>query len=62
MLPDNPEGLLQQLRNRGAPEGEPAEPAEPDPQRPGQPPQQPQRRSDPREEVAESWRSPRRHP
>src|SRR3712207_4675688 len=27
MLPDNPEGLLQQLRNRG-PEGEPAEPAE----------------------------------
>ena len=44
MLPDNPEGLLQQLRN-GAPEGEPAEPAEPDPQRPGQPPQQPQRRS-----------------
>ena len=45
MLPDNPEGLLQQLRNRGAPDGEPAEPAEPDPQRPGQPPQQPQRRS-----------------
>jgi membrane protein required for colicin V production len=42
MLPDNPEGLLQQLRNRGAPDGEPAEPAEPDPQRPGQPPQQPQ--------------------
>ena len=45
MLPDNPEGLLQQLRNRGAPDGEPAEPAEPDPQRPGRPPQQPQRRS-----------------
>jgi membrane protein required for colicin V production len=45
MLPDNPEGLLQQLRNR-APEGEPAEPAEPDPQRPAQPTgQPPQRRS-----------------
>jgi membrane protein required for colicin V production len=45
MLPDNPEGLLQQLRNR-TPEGEPAEPAEPDPQRPAQPTgQQPQRRS-----------------
>jgi membrane protein required for colicin V production len=43
MLPDNPEGLLQQLRNR-QPEGEPAEPAEPDPQRPS-PPQAPQRRS-----------------
>jgi membrane protein required for colicin V production len=43
MLPDNPEGLLQQLRNR-QPEGEPAEPAEPDPQRPA-PPQAPQRRS-----------------
>jgi membrane protein required for colicin V production len=45
MLPDEPEGLLQQLRNRGTPESEPAEPAEPDPQRPGQQPQQPQRRS-----------------
>jgi membrane protein required for colicin V production len=33
MLPDNPEGLLQELRKRGQPEGEPAEPAEPDPQR-----------------------------
>ncbi|HEY8382449.1 MAG TPA: CvpA family protein [Microvirga sp.] len=36
MLPDNPEGLLQQLRNKGAaPEAE--EPAEPDPQRPAPP-------------------------
>ncbi len=43
MLPDNPEGLLQQLRNRQQ-EGDPAEPAEPDPQRPAQPPQ-PQRRT-----------------
>jgi membrane protein required for colicin V production len=49
MLPDNPEGLLQQLRNRppagdGEP-AEPAEPAEPDPQRPQAPaPQIPQRR------------------
>jgi membrane protein required for colicin V production len=43
MLPDNPESLLQQLRNR-QPDGEPAEPAEPDPQRPA-PPQPPQRRS-----------------
>jgi membrane protein required for colicin V production len=33
MLPDNPEGLLQQLRKSG-PETDPAEPAEPDPQRP----------------------------
>src|SRR3954468_7174766 len=32
MLPDNPEGLLQQLRNKSQPEG--GEPAEPDPQRP----------------------------
>jgi membrane protein required for colicin V production len=52
MLPDNPEGLLQQFRNKTQPEGaEPAEPAEPDPQRPapagpGAPaaPQTPQRR------------------
>jgi membrane protein required for colicin V production len=46
MLPDNPEGLLQQLRNKAQPEG--GEPAEPDPQRPPAapaPPQQPQRRS-----------------
>jgi membrane protein required for colicin V production len=43
MLPDNPEGLLQQLRNRQQ-EGDPAEPAEPDPQRPTQP-AQPQRRT-----------------
>ncbi|HEV2558485.1 MAG TPA: CvpA family protein [Microvirga sp.] len=43
MLPDNPEGLLQQLRNRQQ-EGDPAEPAEPDPQRPAQP-AQPQRRT-----------------
>lgn len=42
MLPDNPEGLLQQLRNRGPEGGEPAEPAEPDPQRPISP--QPQQR------------------
>jgi membrane protein required for colicin V production len=33
MLPDNPEGLLQQLRKREAPDTDPAEPAEPDPQR-----------------------------
>jgi membrane protein required for colicin V production len=33
MLPDNPEGLLQQLRKREAPDADPAEPAEPDPQR-----------------------------
>ena len=48
MLPDNPEGLLQQLRNRGVPDGDPAEPVEPDPQRPPAPPappQPPQRRS-----------------
>jgi membrane protein required for colicin V production len=50
MLPDNPEGLLRQLRNKGQPEGEPAEPDEPDPQRPAQPaapqpPQAPARRS-----------------
>jgi membrane protein required for colicin V production len=46
MLPDNPEGLLQQLRSKGSPEGEPTEPAEPDPQRAApQPTQQtPQRR------------------
>ena len=42
MLPDNPEGLLQQLRNRGAPEGDATEPVEPDPQRPPAPPQPPQ--------------------
>jgi membrane protein required for colicin V production len=35
MLPDNPEGLLQQLRNKSQPEG--GEPAEPDPQRPAAP-------------------------
>src|SRR3712207_4114598 len=49
MLPDNPEGLLRQLRNKGAPETEGAEPVEPDPQRPPAPapasPQPPQRRS-----------------
>jgi membrane protein required for colicin V production len=47
MLPDNPEGLLQQLRKRGLPEGEPAEPAEPEPPRPPAPaaPTAPQRRS-----------------
>ncbi|MBF9234024.1 CvpA family protein [Microvirga alba] len=50
MLPDNTEALLQKLRKKGAPEGEPAEPAEPDPQRPTTPgapaaPQPPQRRS-----------------
>jgi membrane protein required for colicin V production len=46
MLPDNPEGLIQQFRNQAAPpEGEPAEPAEPDPQRPAAPAQPvPQRR------------------
>jgi membrane protein required for colicin V production len=45
MLPDNPEGLLQQLRSRAAPEGEPPEPTEPDPQRAPPPAQQvPQRR------------------
>jgi membrane protein required for colicin V production len=46
MLPDNPEGLLQQLRNRGAPDGDATEPVEPDPQRPPAPqPPQPPRRS-----------------
>jgi len=47
MLPDNPEGLLRQLRNKGAPDTDAAEPVEPDPQRPpaAQPPQPPQRRS-----------------
>ena len=47
MLPDNPEGLLQQLRNRGGADPDAAEPVEPDPQRPPapQPPQPPQRRS-----------------
>jgi membrane protein required for colicin V production len=48
MLPDNPEGLLQQLRNQAAPaEAEPTEPAEPDPQRATnpRPPQAPQKRS-----------------
>src|SRR4051812_29796437 len=46
MLPDNPEGLLQQLRKHETPETEPAEPAEPDPQRGNvpTPPQPPQRR------------------
>ncbi|MGO4705430.1 CvpA family protein [Microvirga sp. 2MCAF38] len=29
LLPDNPEGLLQQLRQKAKPEGEPGEPAEP---------------------------------
>jgi len=33
MLPENAETLLQRLRDKGAPETEPAEPAEPDPQR-----------------------------
>jgi membrane protein required for colicin V production len=33
MLPDNPEGLLQQLRKRDGQDADPAEPAEPDPQR-----------------------------
>ena len=46
MLPDNPEGLLRQIRKPG--DGDPAEPAEPDPQRPGtapapQPPAPPRR-------------------
>jgi membrane protein required for colicin V production len=48
MLPDNPEGLLRQLRNKGGPDTDAAEPVEPDPQRPPtapQPPQPPQRRS-----------------
>jgi membrane protein required for colicin V production len=46
MLPDNPEGLIQQLRNKASPEAEPAEPAEPDPQRAAPPaaPPNPQRR------------------
>jgi membrane protein required for colicin V production len=35
MLPDNPEGLLRQLRNKAQPEA--GEPAEPDPQRPANP-------------------------
>jgi membrane protein required for colicin V production len=45
MLPDNPEGLLQQLRNKTQPEG--GEPAEPDPQRPpaAPAPQAPPKRS-----------------
>lgn len=51
MLPDNPESLIRQLRNKGE---DAAEPAEPDPQRPAatppapqapQAPQVPQRRS-----------------
>lgn len=33
MMPENAEALLQKLREKGAPETEPAEPAEPDPQR-----------------------------
>jgi membrane protein required for colicin V production len=33
MLPENAEALIQRLRERGAPDAEPAEPAEPDPQR-----------------------------
>ncbi|WP_112663614.1 CvpA family protein [Microvirga flavescens] len=41
LLPDNPEGLLQQLRQKAKPEGEPAEPAEPDPQRAAPAPAQP---------------------
>jgi membrane protein required for colicin V production len=52
MLPENAEALIQKLKNREAPEGEPAEPAEPDPQRSPAPapaapaaPQPPQRRS-----------------
>lgn len=35
MLPENAEALIQRLRNREAPDTEPAEPAEPDPQRGG---------------------------
>jgi membrane protein required for colicin V production len=51
MLPENAEALLQRLRNKGGPDGEPAEPAEPDPQRgtapaaPAAPGAAPQRRS-----------------
>src|ERR671916_3037717 len=48
MLPENAEALIQRLREKGAPDVEPAEPAEPDPQRgtPAAPaPQPPQRRS-----------------
>jgi membrane protein required for colicin V production len=48
MLPENAEALIQRLRDKGAPDVEPAEPAEPDPQRgtPAAPaPQPPQRRS-----------------
>jgi len=39
------EKLIESIRNKGQPAGEPAEPAEPDPQRPGpaQPPQPPRR-------------------
>ncbi|MCB5176834.1 MULTISPECIES: CvpA family protein [Microvirga] len=33
MLPENAEALIQRLRERGAPDAEPAEPVEPDPQR-----------------------------
>ena len=46
MLPENPEGLLQQWRQQAAPESEPAEPAEPDPQRgtAPRPPAAPERR------------------
>lgn len=50
MLPENAEALIQRLRDKGAPENEPAEPAEPDPQRGTAPaptapaPQPPQRR------------------
>ncbi len=38
MLPENAEALIQRLREKGAPEVEPAEPAEPDPQRGAAPP------------------------
>jgi membrane protein required for colicin V production len=44
MLPDNPEGLLQQFRNQAAPDGEPPEPAEPDPKAPAPAQPVPQRR------------------
>jgi membrane protein required for colicin V production len=44
MLPDNPEGLLQQLRKQGPTDAEPAEPPEPDPQRTPTPQAAPPRR------------------
>jgi membrane protein required for colicin V production len=52
MLPENMEAMIQNLKNKGAPDAEPAEPAEPDPQRGAAPapaaptsPAPPQRRS-----------------